>query len=105
MNPRLAFVVVLSATAAGCTPLQWSRAEAQPEQVQADADECRHLAWVESSRWVGYYGRYGGFSRYRSGFWPPGPVFGGPLSDPFFEEGRLARYCMESKGYSLQPLR
>ena len=80
--------------------MHWVREGVAPGQVRADTTECRQLAWQEALRWhpaapawphaLGFRGSL--FSPYRS-----------PLDDPFFHESRLAAFCMESKGYRLEP--
>jgi hypothetical protein len=72
--------------------MQWVKGDATPEQMAQDAAQCQDEAWREAqfrswpSRNYGWR-RYGG-----SGF-----------SDPFFEESRLADFCMRIKGYELVP--
>jgi hypothetical protein len=94
----------------GCTPLQWVRDGAVPatEVVEKDSADCRQAAWREAQyRYWGYgpsfgpiYGR-DPFGR-RLVTSPYG--WGYPFFDPFFEESRLADFCMRSKGYQLVPV-
>ena len=85
--PRWLLVLLL----AGCTPLQWTRPDASLEQTRADAEDCQQRAWRES--------------QLRS-FWGPGyragryPYWG--WGDRYYDETRLARFCMEIRGYTLQ---
>ena len=102
--PSLAALILLGA----CTPMQWVRDEATtPAQLDADAAYCQEEAWREA--------------RFRAWAWTPLPVlardafgrpfitrpyspFADPFGDPFFEEGRLAQFCMRAKGYRLEPV-
>lgn len=108
MKPRLAFLV-LCATAllvGACAPLHWTRAGAVPEQVQDDAAECRQRAWQEATLWTLHAPPWQYGLGLRSHLWPHRPLASGfrsPLDDPFFQESRLAAFCMESKGYQLTP--
>ena len=90
----------------GCTPMEWVKPDATPEQAEADSIECRQAAWQEAhSHW--YYQPFGplGFrdALGRPVFaWPYG--WGGdPFADPALQESRLALFCMRSKGYELVP--
>jgi hypothetical protein len=77
---------------AGCTPVQWTRPDVTPEQAKADAADCQQRAWHEA-QWYSFAYR----PAYRYGRWRD-PFYG----DPFFDETRLARFCMEARGYSLE---
>lgn len=94
--------------------MQWVREGAVPEQAQTDAAECRQHAWREATYWSWSAPSL----QYRPGFRShAGPYFSGPfgphgslmspwrspLDDPFFQESRLAAFCMENKGYRLVP--
>ena len=109
MNPRLAFLVVLCPTAllvGACAPLHWTRDGAVPEQAQNDAAECRQRAWQEATLWTLHAPPWQYGLGFRSHLWPHRPLTSGwrsPLDDPFFQESRLAAFCMESKGYQLTP--
>lgn len=81
-------LAVMGATA--CTPMQWVKPDASPEQVAQDAAQCQDAAWREARlRSWPYYGA--------------GRRFGGGFNAPFYEEGRLAEFCMRVKGYELVP--
>jgi hypothetical protein len=88
-----------------CTPMQWVKTDAAPEQTQADAKECQMNAWQEA-RWrsFSYYGMGPFLYRDRFGrpFAAPYGPFGDPFGDRFMDESRLAHFCMRSKGYELQ---
>jgi hypothetical protein len=71
--------------------MQWVKADATPEQVAQDAAQCQNEAWREA-QFRSWPSRYYGRRRYGSGF-----------SDSFFEESRLADFCMRIKGYELVP--
>ena len=93
------------AALAACTPMQWAKPDAPAEQIAQDEKACRDLAWREAN--------------VRGSLYPVGPVFApnpiargamswpsGAYVDPFgyqiMEEHRLAQFCMEAKGYSLE---
>ena len=89
--PRLLFVLCLLVVA-GCAPLEWSRPDATPDQARADAADCQRRAWQEAQFRSFAYTPPRRSGRWRDPFW----------SDPFFDETRLARFCMEARGYQLQ---
>jgi hypothetical protein len=97
---RLALPVVLLVSA--CTPMQWVHDSATPDQYGRDAEECRQMAWREASA------RYW-FHQPVAPIIAPGHVMwnSGSLVDPYgrqmVEENRLAQFCMEAKGYRLEP--
>src|SRR5262245_34951611 len=105
--PVCATSVVLFALA-GCAPMQWVKPETGSEQMQKDAAECRDAAWREASRY--YWPAPWGYPAYGYGFYPyyPRARFYGPpglyYHDRFYEEERLAQFCMQAKGYRLQPV-
>lgn len=75
---------------AGCAPLVWTRPDTPPEQVKLDATDCQQRAWQEA-QWRAF--SYPGYrARWR----------GSLLNDPYYDETRLARFCMEVRGYTLQ---
>jgi len=85
--------------------MYWSREGAMPEEVRADATECRQRAWLEATRWSALAPGWQYGMGFRSHLWPHAPLahsFRSPLDDPFFQESRLAAFCMESKGYRLE---
>ncbi|MGQ0544324.1 MAG: hypothetical protein ACT4P3_03205 [Betaproteobacteria bacterium] len=91
---------------AACTPMQWVKPDAAPGQFQADMDECRKQAWQEAQMRMAFYhpmapavvtdslGR-------RLLVYPYGP-FADPFGHQFMEEDRLAEFCMQNKGWTLQ---
>ena len=85
-------VLLVTAALAGCAPLEWTRPDATPEQVHADAEDCQQRAWRESQLRPFAYGL-----SYRSGRWRD-PFWG----DRYYDETRLTRFCMEVRGYELQ---
>jgi len=101
-----AAAVALSA----CTPMQWVRdgAVPAPEALAQDSAACHQQAWREAQYRAFAYSTIGpitireGFGRRFIG-WPYGP-YAYPFGDPFFEEGRLADFCMRAKGYELVPV-
>jgi hypothetical protein len=99
---------VLSLMLAACTPLQWQKADATPEQARVDEEECRQLAWREASYRSWHYQSMMGpaFARDPTGrgymVWPHSAVVD-PFAYQMLDEQRLAQFCMESKGYALVP--
>lgn len=95
---------------AACAPMDWTKSDATPEQMEADMRACRQQAWREAS-WLSfnYYGGYGPFfydpfgRRYFG--WPYYSPFADPYGDRFLQEARLADFCMRAKGYELAPVR
>jgi hypothetical protein len=101
-------IAVALVLATGCTPMEWTKPDSNPEQLASDAQQCEMEAWREA-RWsyMGYYGAFGPWM-YRDAFGRPfagrpfGPFYD-PLSDRYMEEQRLANFCMRTKGYELAP--
>lgn len=96
---------------AGCTPLQWVKdgAPAEAEALEKDSATCRQEAWREAqyrsfaySRPIAPLVRRDAFGRSFVTY-PYGP-YPYPFADPFFEEMRLADFCMRAKGYELVPI-
>ena len=106
MRPLAALLLTV---ACGCAPMQWYRPDTPPEQFRADEADCRSRAWQEASIRSWHYQSMMGpvFVRDPAGggyfVWPSTP-----LADPYgrqlLEESRLTQFCMESKGYVLQPV-
>jgi hypothetical protein len=96
------------AAACGCTPLEWVRPDTSPEQFQADLNDCRARAWQEASvrSWSYVTPMAPVYARDASGrgffVWPSTPL-ADPYGHQLMEESRLTQFCMESKGYALQP--
>ena len=87
--------------------MQWVKADVTPEQAEKDAIQCQQDAWREAhlNAWTSRpMGPIVASDAAGHAFvvWPGGP-FADPFSDPFMEEGRLAEFCMRSKGYQLVP--
>jgi hypothetical protein len=100
-------IVFLAFLAAGCAPMQWTRADAAPGQVAQDLRECQDSAyWEAQSRPFGFQRIGPAVVQDSTGrrflVYPYGP-FADPYGDRFMEEGRLASYCMRSRGYQLAP--
>jgi hypothetical protein len=105
--PRGASILLL-VLAAACTPMQWVKPGASPDQFNLDAAQCQQEAWREA-RWRSFLYRPLGptllhdrFGRPLMG-WPYSP-FGDPFGDEFMEESRLTNFCMRAKGYELVPV-
>src|SRR5690348_10943865 len=85
---------LLALLAAGCTPMEWVRSDATPQQVEADAQQCRQVAQQQLNE---RYGRYRAFSpwTYRDEYGEPFVLQPIGVFDPygnrFIEEQRVAR--------------
>jgi hypothetical protein len=105
--PRLVVFMVLALLLAGCTPLYWVKPDTGPEQLEQDMAQCQQAAWREAS-WRSWLYRPLGptiiqdLHGRRMLVWPYSS-FGDPFGDRFFEESRLAQFCMRAKGYELVP--
>ncbi|HEX6265849.1 MAG TPA: hypothetical protein VFZ81_03015 [Burkholderiales bacterium] len=105
--PRVAAFLALLLTAAGCTPMYWVRQDTGPEQLDRDMELCQRAAWREASWRASFYRPLGptvihDLHGRRLLVWPYSP-FSDPFGDRFFEESRLAHFCMRAKGYELVP--
>jgi hypothetical protein len=104
--PLLA-ALALALVLAACTPLQWVKADANPEHFDKDMHDCQQEAWREASIHSWNYFPIGP-TMFRDSLgrrffaWPTGP-FSDPFGDRFMEESRLAHFCMRSKGWQLVP--
>lgn len=105
--PRTPILPLVLLLAAGCTPLQWVRQDAGPAQLEQDLTLCQRQAWREAS-WRSWFYRPLGPTVIQDLrgrpvlIWPYSP-FGDPFGERFFEEARLADFCMRAKGYELVP--
>ena len=102
---RIALLALL--VAGGCAPAQWTRQDASDEQMSRDLKECRDTAFWEAQRRPYGFQHVGPMvvqdSAGRRFFvYPYGP-FADPYGERFIEEGRLANFCMRSRGYELAP--
>lgn len=109
MRPVIPTSLALAAfSLSACTPMQWVREGAvpAPEALEQDSTACRQQAWREAQYRAWAYRPMmpivtrNAFGRSYA-VWPYGPY---PFGDPFFEEGRLADFCMRAKGYELVPV-
>ena len=105
--PRLAAGIALLLALNGCAPLYWVRPDTPPEQLEADLAHCQQEAWREASWRSSFYRPLGPTLLYDLHgrpyrVWPYTP-FSDPFGDRFFEESRLAQFCMRAKGYDLVP--
>lgn len=90
---------------AACAPMQWVKADGAAGQLESDEAQCREEAWREARLRAGAFGPAAPLLLRDAAGRPvvvwPGP-FHDPFADPFFEESRLAHFCMRSKGYRLE---
>lgn len=96
----IAVVGLLLFSVTACAPLEWARPDATPEQVRADATDCQQRA-AQEAQWRSFAAPHlapAWRQPYRRG-----PLWRDPFwDDTFLDETRLARFCMESRGYRLQ---
>ena len=104
---RIVLPALAALLLAACTPMQWVKQDAAAGQLQADLNECQQQAWQESrSRMMLYYPMAPALVQDYSLGWrflvyPYGP-FADPFGQQFMEEGRLANFCMQNKGWAMQ---
>jgi hypothetical protein len=96
--------LVIAVALGGCTPMQWVKPDAAADRVRGDEQACR-LAAAREARFNSYWYQH----RMQPVIvgpghviWPSGP-FVDPYAQQFFDENRLTHFCMEAKGYQLQP--
>jgi hypothetical protein len=105
--PRIPVLLAFLLAVAGCTPLHWVKPDASPAQLEQDTALCQQEAWREAS-WRSWFYRPLGptwmqdLQGRRLLVFPYTP-FNDPFGDRFFEESRLAHFCMRAKGYELVP--
>ena len=90
---------------AACTPMQWTKADADPAAFRRDLAECQREAWLRSYDRVFWADL--ALSRVVVHDRQGRPVIlrpHGPFADPIFVQGRLEQYCMQDKGYRLVPV-
>jgi hypothetical protein len=101
---RPVLLVACTALLAGCTPMQWVRADADAAQKSRDLAECGREAWLRSlDRQLDWYRMPPIAVRDAQGrvfFVQPRP----PFYSQFEIESTLARRCMYARGYELVPL-
>jgi hypothetical protein len=105
--PRLIALVALLLATAGCAPLYWVRPDTGAEQLERDMEFCQREAWREAGWRSSFYWPFGPSVVHdphgrRLLVWPYS-TFYDPFGDRFFEEARLAHFCMRAKGYELVP--
>ena len=103
---RTNWIAALLLGLTACTPMQWARTDATPQQTEADEMQCQQDAWREVNNYYLGYRAFGPWMyRHALGgpfYHPIGPFFD-PYSDRHMEEQRLANFCMRAKGYDLAP--
>lgn len=98
---RRAFAVV-SLLLAACAPMEWYRPDVSAAETEDDVKQCQDAAWRTTSwNYLHYYSAFGP-GVYGRGYWGP---WASPYNDRFMEEARLADFCMQAKGYRLEPTR
>src|SRR5258708_3968894 len=105
---RLDTAIAIAALAAACTPMQWVKQDATPEQLREDSIQCQQDAWLEARMRSWYYRPLAPiFTRDSLGNhllgWPYNTYYD-PFGDPYIEEARLTQFCMRNKGYALVPV-
>jgi hypothetical protein len=93
-------LAILSLLAAGCTSMEWYRADMSAAETEDDARQCADQAW-RATAWNYPYPAYG-FGPWGRTYYGP---WGSPYNDRFMAENRLANFCMEAKGYRLESTR
>jgi hypothetical protein len=85
--------------------MYWSKPDAPREQIARDEEDCRNLAWREANVRGALYQPAPVFARDSMGrgamIWPSG-AYVDPFGYQIMEENRLAQFCMEAKGYTLE---
>jgi hypothetical protein len=94
-------LIASALAAAGCTPMQWVKQDASAEQFRMDQADCQQRAWTEAQHRTWMY-RMEPMIGPGFAIWPSG-AFADPYAHQMLEESRLAQFCMESKGYKLEP--
>jgi hypothetical protein len=95
---RLAFALV-SLLVAACAPMEWYRPDMGAAETEDDQHQCADQAWRATS-WNYVYAPATYWGPFGRGYWGP---YASPYNDRFMEEARLADYCMQAKGYRLEP--
>lgn len=104
---RIAVLLLLFVTAACAPTTEWARNDTSPEQRQKDEKECQDIAnWQaldESDKSRPIYPPYRDTQ-----FIYGGDENGGGISTSYSRRGprmyELAEYCMQQRGYRLQPI-
>ena len=96
------FATALVLAAAGCAPMEWQKQDVTADQLRKDEAECRQAAWREANYRSWMYQRVSPVVGPGFVIWPSG-AYADPFAHQLLEENRLAQFCMESKGYKLEP--
>ncbi len=103
-RPILA-ILAAAALLGACTPMRWDHPAFGPEQAAQETSDCRQQAWIESQRNSFMYDGWR-YPRYARG--PDGRIRAYPapymMNDRYFDEMRLADFCMRNKGFKLVPV-
>jgi hypothetical protein len=95
---------------AACTPMQWARQDATPEQFSQDLAYCHQEAWREA-QWRSFFFMNRGIgattvvNSQGQRIVVPFSPFGDPFGDAYIDESRLKAFCMRAKGYELVPVK
>ena len=109
MRPALIALAALGAlAAAACASQQWAKKGASAEQVQTDLRECEDAALREANAVPQPYPTMGPAimqppSENRIGAGSDRGSFADPHGERFMRQERLARECMNKKGYVRVP--
>ena len=98
------WIVATSFVLAACTPIDWTKPGANPEQVAADSQQCGQEAYRQASYLYPGYTAFGPTAFGRHFVSRPAGAFFDPYSDRRLEETRIANFCMRAKGYDLAPV-
>ena len=103
MITRSFVTVAVALAATACAPMMWSRPGFSQAEAHSDYADCSRAAWQEANifRWRRDFYRFNHFSRFdRRRRWHGSDDF-----DTFGLESDLTSFCMQSRGYSLVPVR
>ena len=95
---------LLAPLLAACTPMHWVKADASAEQLRGDEQECQQAAWREANARYYFYQPMGPVFSPGTGMMLPSGSVVDPYGYQMLEESRLTQFCMEAKGYRLEPL-
>src|SRR2546430_16223880 len=104
MRPFVAVhpIACAALAAAACTPMQWVKPEAMPQQLSQDAAYCQQEAWREARFRVWLYRPNGPTTMQdaqgRRSFVRPAAPFGDSFRDQLMGGARLVDFCLRTEG-------